>query len=133
MIYLFKGCGKCRGDLVQDGDEWRCFQCGRVYYPNSAPVELLMATADAEQAGSAVGERPKVRRSARHVNPMLATTRIDEERWRAKNETVIYHLDQGKKVREIAELVGQGLRQIRVVRERLRDLRTAEPELAGVG
>ena len=69
----------------------------------------------------------------RHLNPMLATTRFDEERWWAKNETVIYHLDEGRKVREIAEIVGQGPRQIRVIRERLRDLRTAEPALAGIG
>ena len=58
---------------------------------------------------------------------MLAATRFNEEQWWAKNKTVIYHLDQGKKVREVAEIVGQGPRLIRVVRERLRDLRTAEP------
>ena len=62
---------------------------------------------------------------------MLAATRFSEEQWWAKNETVIYHLDQGKKVREISEIVGQGPRQIRVVRERLRELRTSEPELVG--
>jgi len=46
---------------------------------------------------------------------------------------VIFHLDQGKKVLEIAEIAeidGKGPRQIRVVRERLRDLRSAEPALA---
>jgi len=35
MLYLFKGFGKCSGDLVQEADEWRCFQCGSVYYPNA--------------------------------------------------------------------------------------------------
>ena len=129
MMYLFKSCRKCCGDLIQDGDEWRCFQCGRVYYPNKSPVELQLGAAKFEQV--AVGERVMVRRSARHMNPVLAATRFNKEQWWSKNETVIYHLDQGKKVREISEIVGQGPRQIRVVRERLRDLRTAEPELVG--
>ncbi len=128
MPYVFKGCEKCCGDLIQDADEWRCFQCGRVYYPEGSTMDLQLA---AEQAGVADGERAVVRRSARHLNPVPATTRFNEERWWDKNKTVIYHLDQGKKVREIAEIVGQGPRQIRVVRERLRDLRTAEPELVG--
>jgi hypothetical protein len=128
MMYLFKSCRKCCGDLIQDGDEWRCFQCGRVYYPNRSPVEPQPGAADLGHVG---GERPKVRRSARHLNPVLAATRFSEEQWWAKNETVIYHLDQGKKVREISEIVGQGPRQIRVVRERLRELRTSEPELVG--
>ena len=104
MLYLFKGCGKCCGDLALDGDEWRCFQCGRVYYPNRSAVELQLDAADVEHVG---GERPKVRRSVRHLNPVLAATRFNEEQWWAKNETAIYHLDQGKKVREISEIVGQ--------------------------
>ena len=40
---------------------------------------------------------------------------------------VIFHLDQGKKVLEIDEIDGKGPRQIRVVRKRRRDLRSAEP------
>ena len=43
---------------------------------------------------------------------------------------VIFHLDQGKKVLEIAEIDGKGPRQIRVVRKRRRDLRSAEPAFA---
>ncbi len=138
MLYLFKGCGKCCGDLVQEGDEWRCFQCGRVYYPQSSSTELQLNAKDIERSETA-GEtgtdrnRPMVRRSARHLNPVLAATRLNEEQWWTKNKSVIYHLDRGKKVREIAEIVGLGPRQVRVVRERLRDLRTAEPELLGVG
>lgn len=136
MIYLFKGCGKCCGDLVQDGDEWRCFQCGCVYYPQTLTMERQPAAADFERSDTVdvTGvdrKRPVVRRTARHLNPVLAATRFNEEQWWAKNETVIYHLDQGKNVQEISEIVGQGPRQIRVVRERLRDLRTAELELVG--
>jgi hypothetical protein len=71
----------------------------------------------------------KIRRSARHLNPVLADTKSNEERWWNKNQQVINHLDQGLKVREIAEIVGRGPRQIRVIRERLRDLRSAIPDL----
>jgi len=104
MIYLFKGCGKCCEDLVQEGDEWRCFQCGCVYYPQTLTMERQPAEADFERSDT-VGvtgvdrKRPVVRRTARHLNPVLAATRFNEEQWWAKNETVIYHLDQGKKVR----------------------------------
>jgi len=135
MLYLLKGCGKCSGDLLMDTDEWRCFQCGRVYYPTRPPEEQLLDRV-AIQESAAIGadlDRPKARRSARHLNPVVAATRSNEERWWNKNRQVILHLDQGKKVREIAEIVGKGPRQIRVVRERLRDLRSAVPELVTAG
>ena len=47
-----------------------------------------------------------------------------------KNQLVIFHLGQGKKVREIAKIDGKGPRQIRVVRKRRRDLRSTEPAFA---
>ena len=47
-----------------------------------------------------------------------------------KNPLVIFHLGQGKKVREIAKIDGKGPRQIRVVRKRRRDLHSAEPTFA---
>ena len=133
MLYIFKGCVKCCGDLAQDGDEWRCFQCGRVFYPKRPPIEPQFDRVAVEDTMPAASgrERTVIRRSARHLNPLMGTTSSNEELWWAKNKTVIYHLDQGKKVREVAEIVGQGPRQIRVVRERLRDLRTSELELVG--
>ena len=135
MLYLFKGYGKCEGDLLMDTDEWRCFQCRRVYYPARTPEEQQLDRT-AFQGSSAVCEdsdRPKVRRSARHLNPVVAASKSNEEQWWNKNQQVIFHLDQGKKVREIAEIAGKGPRQIRVVRERLRDLRSAAPELVTAG
>jgi hypothetical protein len=135
MLYLFKGCGKCDGDLLMDTDEWRCFQCGRVYYPARTPEEQRSDRV-AIQGSIAVDsdlERPKLRQSASHLNPLVAATRSNEEQWWNKNQQVIFHLDQGKKVREIAEIVGKGPRQVRVVRERLRDLRSVAPELVTAG
>lgn len=135
MLYRLKGCGRCCGDLLQDGDEWRCFQCGHIYYPACAPVPLepaIGAGAGFASHNDDNRQRPKIRRSARHLNPDMSVTRFNEEQWWDRNQQVIQHLDQGMKVREIAEIVGKGPRQIRVVRERLRDLRSAKQELVGV-
>ena len=135
MLYLFKGCGKREGDPLMDTDEWHCIQCRRVYYPARTPEEQQLGRT-AFQGSSAICEdsdRPKVRRSARHLNPVVAASKSNEEQWLNKNQQVIFHLDQGKKVREIAEIVGKGPRQIRVVRERPRDLRSTPPELVTSG
>jgi hypothetical protein len=37
MLWKFKSCGKCGGDLILETDEWRCVHCGRYYYPNVNP------------------------------------------------------------------------------------------------
>ena len=80
--------------------------------------------------GESSRKPPIVRRSATHLNPLVTASRFNGELWSNKNQLVIFHLDQGKKVREIAEIAGKAPRQIRVVRERLRDLPSAEPVLA---
>ena len=80
--------------------------------------------------GESSRKPPIVRRSARPLNPLVTSSRFNEELWWNKNQLVIFHLDQGKKVREIAAIVGKRPQQIRVVRERLRGLRSAEPALA---
>ena len=40
LRYRYVTCPRCGGDLVLDGDEWRCWQCARRYYPKLSPVEL---------------------------------------------------------------------------------------------
>ena len=40
MQCKFKDCNKCKGALVLDGDEWRCWQCGTYYYPNEPVMDL---------------------------------------------------------------------------------------------
>ena len=79
MLHLLKGVGECYSDLFRGGDERRCFQCGRVYHPKRSPMELQMGAEDFEQSETASEaepgrKRPKVRRSARHFNAMLAAT-----------------------------------------------------------
>jgi len=39
-MYRFKACPKCEGDLMLDGAEWLCCQCGRYYYPKPLPPEM---------------------------------------------------------------------------------------------
>ena len=55
----------------------------------------------------------------------MAKDRSDD-RWWQKNREVVQYLDEGHTVKEISGLVGQGERQIRVIRERLRDLRASK-------
>ena len=92
--------------------------------------EALMERSLPVEDGESSRKPPIVRRSARHLNPLVTASRFNEELWWSKNQLVIFHLDQGKKVREIAEIVGKRPQQIRVVWERPRDLRSAEPALA---
>ena len=39
MLCKLKACRKCDGDLILDGDEWRCWQCGHYYYPKPPATE----------------------------------------------------------------------------------------------
>ena len=41
MLCLLKNCRKCSGDLILDGDEWRCWQCGQYYYPMNESPDML--------------------------------------------------------------------------------------------
>lgn len=49
MRRKLKGCGKCGGDLVLDGQDWRCWQYGRYYYPKRSPKERLQSRASPRQ------------------------------------------------------------------------------------
>lgn len=137
MLCRLKECGKCGGDLVLDFDEWRCFQCGRIYYPKRAPMELLLDPMEVHHPMStdiSPGEadldrkRRKARRSPRRINSVVEAKHRSEENWWNRNQQVIYHLDKGNSVRQIAEIVGRGARQVRMVRERLYDLRAIARE-----
>ena len=139
MLCRLKDCGKCGGDLVLDIDEWRCFQCGIIYYPQQPSMELLpdpieikrpLAT---EFSPGETGPDRKVRRSPRRINAVLDAKRRSDEDWWNRNQQVIHRLDNGNSIRQIAESVGSGARQIRMIRERLYDLRATAPELVAAG
>ena len=128
MLCQLKSCRKCSGDLVLDEDEWRCWQCGRYYYPNTPAFDVPDYSKEAERRPSAVSLMAAVRgrgrrRAARDINSVIAAKDRSENRWWNRNRDVIRYLDEGRTVLEISAIIGRGQRQIRVIRERLSDLR----------
>ena len=112
-----------------DGDEWRCWQCGQYYYPRPARVELPPRPSERERSTgqfaptASSGRRQPRRRSPRHVNSLIMAKVRSDDRWWQKNREVVSYLDEGRTVKEISVLVGRGERQIRIIRERLNELR----------
>ena len=134
MLCQFKSCTKCFGDLVLDGDERRCWQCGQHYYPRRSEEALRDLQQESRLdavAASSQTDRPQARpprrratRTLRDVNSRISARDRSERRWWLKNMEIVRHLDEGKSVKEISSLVGRGQRQVRIVRERLVDMRT---------
>ena len=131
MRCLLKSCRKCGGDLVLDGDEWRCWQCGQYYYPRSSePLEMppdpskLDPSPEQINSGGETRQR-RGRRAPRNVNSAIEAQTRSNKRWWARNKILIRYLDEGKSVREIAVLVCRDERQVRIVREKLGELRAA--------
>ena len=133
MLWLLKNCRKCSGDLILDGDEWRCWQCGQYYYPMSESPDMLEEPPNPEMV-SAGGEgvlgeaRNRVRRSHRHLNSRIIARDRSDNRWWDRNRDVVKYLGQGLSVSEISGLVSHGERQVWIIRERLHDLRINNPE-----
>lgn len=133
MQCLLKSCHKCGGDLVQDNDEFRCWQCGSYYYPKADLPELPLgpptypASGDPNDLpGAPRRRRRRSRWAVRDINNLIVAKDRSEQRWWVRNDQIIKYLDEGKPVREISLLVGRSERQIRVVREQLNDLRAAD-------
>ncbi|MCH8226611.1 MAG: hypothetical protein IIC97_12175 [Chloroflexi bacterium] len=133
MLCLLKNCRKCNGDLVLDGEEWRCWQCGQYYYPITESLDQREGPPNPGLA-AAIGEimpsqrKTRVRRSPRNLNSRIVARDRSDSRWWERNRDVVKYLDQGLSVREISNLVSHGERQVRIIRERLHDLRTNNPE-----
>lgn len=141
MYYRLKSCEKCNGDLVLDGEEWRCLQCARYYYPPRLSERVAVsrmvpdssgATSGPQAEPAAVGtEKPGrgrggyTQRADRNVNALIKAKDRSDEHWWVWNQEIIRYLAEGRTVREISLLVGRHERQIRVVRERLDDLRAS--------
>jgi hypothetical protein len=142
MICHLKGCPRCDGDLVFDEGDWRCWQCGHYYYTwRGQPLEESLArsqpaTPRQEEAAAPVGAERRAEgdgkrrrgygaRSARNINSVIRAKVLSDRRWGDRNRQIIQYLDEGLSIREIARRVGRGERQIRVVKERLADLRAA--------
>ena len=140
MWCRLKGCPKCRGDLVLDGDEWRCWQCGQYYYPRPAVLDLpeeppqKLRDSGPVSAGEAVS-RPhqRAKRAPRNINSLIMAKDRSDRRWWRRNKELIQYLDEGRTIREISLMLTRGERQIRGVRERLHDLRAGKQGELTVG
>ncbi len=134
MICKLRACRKCSGDLVLDNDEWRCWQCGKYYYPRPAATDIPPGPVASGRAAALVGgvapPRRRGRRAARDINTVIKAKDRSESLWWNRNEDVIRYLDEGRTVREISALAGRGQRQIRVSRERLNVIRSNSANLA---
>jgi len=133
MLLRFRSCRKCLGDLMLNGDDWRCWQCGRYYYSTPPITEPPHVPEQREQPNVKAAVTPRRRRSTRSVNSLISSTSRSEFRWWHKNQDVITFLDEGRTVKEIASLINRGQRQIRIIRERLNDLRDCGVELQPTG
>ena len=131
MKCQFKSCSKCNGDLVLDGDDWRCWQCGTYYYPQAPIMDMppepeLMEATYSDMAVIIKPRRTRARRrTMTNINSVIQAKERSDERWWSKNQEIIEYLKSGHSVREISTIVGKGQRQIRGVQERLRDLTIA--------
>lgn len=138
MWFRFRSCRKCHGDLVLDGEDWKCWQCGRYYYSTPPATDVPAEPPQpsiAGQAGLALGKSvtgPRRRRSERNINAAITATSRSEFRWWNKNREVIKYLDEGRTVKEIANLIDRGQRQIRIIRERLNELRETGADIMPV-
>ncbi|MDA0735285.1 MAG: hypothetical protein O2909_11985 [Chloroflexi bacterium] len=122
MQVFFKACRKCQGDLLPDGDEFRCFQCGNYYYPKIELPELESVFPGA--AGVIDHLHPLPRKYIRSSRLSVACGRA-EQRWWARNQGLIKLIDSGGTAVQLAKLTTVSARQIRAVREKLYELRAA--------
>lgn len=128
MFWCFKSCSRCIGDLVFEDDLWRCMQCGHYYYPNAAPPLDSSAEGPEPETEPAGGPRRRRARTqcggiaGRNINAMIKGNNASRERWWERNRQVIAYVGEGRTVPEIAGLTALGKRQIREVKQTLKDL-----------
>mgnify|MGYP001590542646 CR=1 FL=1 len=130
MLCKLNSCARCGGDFVLDGDTWRCWQCGRYLYPR-LDRQLLFEEPDPEVTETMTEGMPthrhrRPRWAVENINVLIEARNRNVERWWIRNKDIVQYLDEGRPIREISPLVGRSERQIRVIKEQLYDLRTAQ-------
>lgn len=99
--YCLKACSHCRGDLISEGDEWRCLQCSTIYYP----VEILE-----------IMNLPE-------GNHLTARSDLDTDRFYKKHKEVLGLFDAGLSSEEAAIVLGINPRSARRIREIYTDIK----------
>ena len=129
-VWRFKSCGKCGGDLFATDSEWGCIQCGQYYYPKAGlPLDYPQLTVTASVGGK--DNRRKRRRTGglagRNINSVIQSQLASTQKWRDRNQQIITHLESGRTLTETAGVLGQNLRQVRMVADRLREIKVLTP------
>ena len=128
MLYKFKSCGKCGGDLMADGDEWCCFQCGTYYYPQNPVENVSQDAAPLPQTFDCGFHENSTSRPIR--TDIISSTKRSGPHWLVIDQALIDLCNEGRSVQEISEIVGKSRRQIRDVKSHLRrTARKREPQL----
>ncbi|MDA1337538.1 MAG: hypothetical protein O3C23_02110 [bacterium] len=115
VLVQFKKCTKCQGDLLSDGDEWRCLQCGRYYYP---PNTQLHPEPGCYGENSEVG----------NVNVRIEGHRRALVSWWERNKKIIACIDRGMSNKDIAKEVRRSPDTISKIRVELVENRASASE-----
>ena len=75
MLLNLASCQKLKGNLVHEGDEWRCLQRGTYYYPKG------------QQSPEAIYPR-----KTWSINASIQATQAGEVRWQSSNREIIEQL-----------------------------------------
>jgi len=122
MLWRFKSCTRCSGDLVMEEKDWKCIQCGRYYDPIGSDMSNI--SAQSTPTRSAI-HLPRNRRLAcggipgRSINSLVQARKNSEDKWQEKNKEIIIYLKRGFSSQRIANLMGCNGRRVRLVRQRL--------------
>ena len=94
MVYYFKACQRCTGDLCEDGDELKCVQCGRVYYSH-----------EIETGG------------VRRKEEELPDIGVRDQRWIDQNRVVVGLFVDGLSVQQVCRLLDKSESHIGYLRD----------------
>ena len=132
MTWRFKACDRCGGgDLTMDDGEWRCWQCGHIYFPPRRLDPLFRFDPTAIQSTDETANKRRRRSTGpRKINTVIQVSERNAERWWARNREIIDYLDAGKSVKEISFLIGRHAGHVRSVKDELSEMRAAEQSLS---
>ena len=136
MTWRFKACDRCGGDLTMDDGEWRCWQCGHIYFPPRRLDPLLRfdpaAIQSTDETGTDETGNKRRRRSTgpRKINTVIQVSERNAEKWWARNREIGDFSVAGPSVKEISHLIGRHATHVRSVKDELSEMRQASQTLS---